>query len=92
VSVTGSADSATYPPAIQVTEYTLLEMDGHRPWIGDLSVGPGGLWLLAPDSLALEDPTGRLQALAGAKVWVIADTTTRPALVQSFGLLRPAPP
>ena len=92
VSVVGAADSTTYPPVIQVTEYVVREIDGRRPLVGELRGGPESLWLLTPDSLALDEPTGRLEAFAGAKVWVVVDTASRPALVQSFGLLRqPAP-
>jgi hypothetical protein len=92
VSVVGTADSTTYPPVIRVTEYVVREIDGRRPWVGELRGGSGGLWLLTPDSLALEEPTGRLETLAGAKVWVVVDTASTPALVQSFGLLRQAAP
>ena len=91
-SGTGTADSSTYPPVIQVSQYDLREIDGRRPLVGELRGSPEGLWLLTPDSLALEEPTGRLEALAGAKVWVVVDTTSRPGLVQSFGLIRPASP
>lgn len=88
VKVTGPTDSSAYPPSIQPTEYLVVEVDGRRPWVGELRGGPGGLWVLSPDSLAVEEPTGRLEALVGAKVWVVADTSSRPALVQSFGVLR----
>jgi hypothetical protein len=88
VQVMGPTDSAGYPPSLQATGYAVLEVDGRRPWVGELRGGAGYLWLLGPDSLALEEPTGRLDALIGAKVWVVADTSSRPALVQSFGVLR----
>jgi len=87
VSVEGQADSTAYQPSIQAIGYQILEIDGHRPWVGQLHGGPGGLWLLTPDSIALDEPTGRLETLAGSKVWVVADTASRPALVQSFGLI-----
>ena len=88
VKVRGQTDSSAYPPSIQATEYSVVEVDGRRPWVGELRGGPGGLWILTPDSLAVEEPTGRLDALVGAKVWVVADTSSQPALVQSFGVLR----
>jgi hypothetical protein len=92
VRVSGRTDSTATPPWIEAIEYEVLEIDGHRPRVGELRQGPQGLWLLTPDSMALEEPTGRLETLAGAKVWVVADTASRPALVQSFGLIREPPP
>jgi|tagenome__1003787_1003787.scaffolds.fasta_scaffold20942800_2 hypothetical protein len=88
VKVTGPRDSTAFPPSIQAIEYLVLGVDGRRPWVGELRAGSGGLWLLTPDSVAVEEPTGRLEALVGGKVWVVADTSSRPALVQSFGVLR----
>jgi len=88
VKVTGRTDSSAYPPSIHATEYSVVEVDGRHPWVGELRGGPGSLWVSTPDSLAVEEPSGRLEALVGAKVWVVADTSSQPALVQSFGVLR----
>jgi hypothetical protein len=71
-----------------VNDYTILEVDGQRPFVGILASSNGRLWLVGQDSLALSDPQGRLEMLAGSKVWVVADTTVSPAPVQAYGVIR----
>ena len=71
-----------------VSDYTILEVDGRRPFVGILATSNGRLWLVDQDSLALSDPQVRLETLAGSKVWVVADTTVSPAPVQAYGVIR----
>ncbi len=75
-----------------VVAYRVLEVDGRRPFVGYLAAGSTGIVLTGQDSLLLADPEGRLAALAGSKVWIRADTSRSPAAVESYGIIRDAPP
>ncbi|HEU4697803.1 MAG TPA: hypothetical protein VFS40_01345 [Gemmatimonadales bacterium] len=101
VRVHGPTDRTGPGDGIAVTGYEVLGVDGRRPEVGVLAVEAGSVRLLPADSagaataaggagLVLADPQGTLARLAGAKVWVLVDTSTTPARVQSYGVLRDA--
>lgn len=95
VRVQGPSDRTGPGDGIAVTGYEVLGIDGRRPEVGVIVVAAGAVRLAPADAtggagLALADPQGTLARLAGAKVWVLADTTATPARVQSYGVLREA--
>jgi hypothetical protein len=91
VEVRGTPARSGAGDGISVSDYAVVELDGRRPRVGVLATSGELLWLAGQDSLALVDVDGKLGALAGAKVWVVADTTTSPAGVLAYGVLREAP-
>lgn len=88
VEVQGAPDTQGPGKGIAVSTYTILAIDGRRPLVGVLALANGALWLVGRDTLSLADPDGRLTRLVGAKMWVLPDTSTSPAAVQSYGVLR----
>jgi hypothetical protein len=91
VEVRGEAAKAGPNKRVMVSDYTVLEIDGRRPWVGVITTSGNSLWLSGQDTVPLADSQGRLAPLAGGKVWVIADTTASPATVQAYGVIREAP-
>jgi hypothetical protein len=90
VEVRGVPAPASAGPGegLTVQDYSVLEIDGRRPHVGVLTTAGGAVRLGDANGLLLADPDGRLAALSGAKVWVVADSTVAPARVLSYGVLR----
>lgn len=75
---------------IEVHRYEIVEIDGRRPFVGDLGSADGAAWLLLPDEA---DPV-RLVGLpadavaSGSRIWVIGERRPDAIAVASYGVLR----
>ena len=87
VWITGMAETSPYGPAIRVSEYRILSVDGEVPVVGVLGEDADGFFLTRDDgSVRRIDVSDRLAEARGAKVWVVlgADRVT----VTRYGILR----
>ncbi len=87
VWVSGSPASSEYGPALRVSEYRILSVDGDVPVVGILGEDEAGFFLTRDDGSTVRvDVTDRLAGQLGAKVWVVlgADRVT----VSRYGILR----
>lgn len=89
VRVTGRLSTGEYPgPTLDVTDYTVLSVDGERPEVGVLRSDDEGLYLERGGErpLRLRAVTSGLRERVGAKVWVV---TAEDGAVRRYGILRP---
>jgi len=87
VWVSGSPASSEYGPALRVSEYRILSVDGDVPVVGILGEDEAGFFLTRDDGSTVRvDVTDQLAGQLGAKVWVVlgADRVT----VSRYGILR----
>jgi len=85
--VSGAPETSPYGPAIRVTEYRILSVDGEIPVVGVLGEDAEGFYLSKDDGSVVRIDVGdRLAAARGAKVWVVLgpDRVT----VTRYGILR----
>jgi hypothetical protein len=85
--VTGTPTSSDYGPALQVSEYRILSMDGEVPVVGVLAEDEAGFFIQKDDGSTVRlDVSDRLAGELGAKIWVVlgADRVT----VSRYGILR----
>jgi len=87
VWVTGTPTSSDYGPALQVSEYRILSVDGEVPVVGVLAEDEAGFFIQKEDRSTVRlDVSDRLAGELGAKIWVVlgADRVT----VSRYGILR----
>ena len=87
VWVTGTPTSSDYGPALQVSEYRILSVDGEVPVVGVLAEDEAGFFIQKDDGSTMRlDISDRLAGALGAKIWVVlgADRVT----VSRYGILR----
>jgi len=87
VWVSGSRTDSDFGPALLVSEYRILSVDGDVPVVGVLGEDDGGFFLTKDDGSTVRiDVSDRLAGQLGAKVWVVlgADRVT----VSRYGILR----
>ena len=85
--VTGTPTSSDYGPALQVSEYRILSVDGEVPVVGVLAEDEAGFFIRKDDGSTVRvDVSDRLAGALGAKIWVVlgADRVT----VSRYGILR----
>ena len=73
---------------LNVHSYEVLSIDGERPRVGTLLMRDGMLWLASSDTMRLAAAPEELRAQAGAKVWIIGQSTGEELQVQSYGVIR----
>ena len=76
--------------AFEVRGYTVVEVNGERPWVGVVLSYAGGFRLDGPDPVGLTGESARLQELVGSKIWVTGPRSGDGVQVVSFGVIRPA--
>lgn len=87
VWVSGTPVSSDYGPAVQVSEYRILSVDGDVPLVGILAEDASGFFITKDDGSTVRlDVNERLAGQLGAKIWVVlgADQVT----VSRYGILR----
>ena len=87
VWVSGTLVSSEYGPALRVSEYRILSVDGDVPVVGILAEDASGFFIRKDDGSAVRlDVNDRLAGQLGAKIWVVlgADRVT----VSRYGILR----
>jgi hypothetical protein len=87
VWASGTPASSEYGPALQVSEYRILSVDGEIPVVGVLSEDEAGFFIRKDDGSTVRvDVSDRLAGALGAKIWVVlgADRVT----VSRYGILR----
>lgn len=87
VWVSGTPADSEYGPALRVTAYRILSVDGEVPVVGVLGEDEGGFFLTRDDGSRVPvDVNDRLAGQLGAKIWVVlaADRVT----VSRYGILR----
>jgi hypothetical protein len=87
VWVSGTPTTSAYGPALRVSEYRILSVDGEVPVVGVLAEDDAGFFVQRDDgSVVRVDVSDRLAGQLGAKVWVVlgADRVT----VSRYGILR----
>ncbi|MCK5483234.1 MAG: hypothetical protein KAJ13_06005 [Gemmatimonadetes bacterium] len=87
VWVSGTPVSSEYGPALRVSEYRILSVDGDVPVVGILAEDASGFFIRKDDGSAVRlDVNDRLAGQLGAKIWVVlgADRVT----VSRYGILR----
>lgn len=87
VWVSGTPASSEYGPALQVSEYEILSVDGEVPVVGVLAEDASGFFIRKGDGSEVRvDVTEQLAGQLGAKIWVVlgADRVT----VSRYGILR----
>jgi hypothetical protein len=87
VWVAGSSATTEYGPALRVSEYRILSVDGDVPVVGVLAEDDSGFFLRKDDGSTVRlDVSDRLAGQLGAKIWVVlgADRVT----VSRYGILR----
>lgn len=87
VRASGTPATSEYGPAVQVSAYRILSVDGEVPVVGVLVEDEAGFFLRQDDgSVVRVDVSDRLAGQLGAKVWVVlgADRVT----VTRYGILR----
>jgi hypothetical protein len=87
VWVSGTPASSDYGPAVRVSEYRILSVDGDVPLVGILAEDAAGFFITKDDGSTVRvDVNERLAGQLGAKIWVVlgADRVT----VSRYGILR----
>lgn len=87
VWVSGTPESSEYGPALRVTEYRILSVDGDVPVVGILREDGTGFFIEKDDGSTVRvDVSDRLAGELGAKIWAVlgADRVT----VSRYGILR----
>ena len=87
VWVAGTPASSDYGPAVKVSEYRILSVDGEVPVVGILAEDDSGFYIRKDDDSEVRvDVTEQLAGQLGAKIWVVlgADRVT----VSRYGILR----
>ncbi|MBT8477805.1 MAG: hypothetical protein KJO06_02735 [Gemmatimonadetes bacterium] len=87
VWVSGVPTSSDFGPALRVSEYRILSVDGEVPVVGILAEDDVGFFIRKDDGSTVRlDVNDRLAGQLGAKIWVIlgADRVT----VSRYGILR----
>jgi len=87
VWVSGTPVSSDYGPAVRVSEYRILSVDGDVPLVGILAEDAAGFFITKDDGSTVRlDVSERLAGQLGAKIWVVlgADRVT----VSRYGILR----
>jgi hypothetical protein len=87
VWVSGTPTTSEYGPALWVSEYRILSVDGEVPVVGVLGEDEAGFFVRKDDASVIRvDVSDRLAGQLGAKVWVVlgADRVT----VSRYGILR----
>lgn len=87
VWVSGSPADSEYGPALVVSEYRILSVDGEVPVVGVLAEDDAGFFIQKDDGSTVRvDVNDRLAGELGAKIWVVlgADRVT----VSRYGILR----
>lgn len=87
VWVSGTPVSSDYGPAVRVSEYRILSVDGDVPLVGILAEDASGFFITKDDGSTVRlDVNERLAGQLGAKIWVVlgADRVT----VSRYGILR----
>lgn len=74
--------------AIDVTRYRIVAINGVRPLVGVLRVGPNGVQLVGDSTMTIQSPSAGLLSLQGAKLWVIGRTQSGRLVVESYGVIR----
>ena len=84
LSVTGTLSPAD---RLLVSEYTILDISGHKPTVGVLEVEGSQASLVDAGGarLRLRDAPAELLAHDGAKVWVVLNTN---GVVTGYGIIR----
>ena len=85
--VSGTPVSSDYGPAVRVSEYRILSVDGDVPLVGILAEDASGFFITKDDGSTVRlDVNERLAGQLGAKIWVVlgADRVT----VSRYGILR----
>ena len=83
----GTPASSEYGPALRVSEYRILSVDGEVPVVGVLAEDEAGFFIHKDDGSTVRlDVSDRLAGELGAKIWVVlgADRVT----VSRYGILR----
>lgn len=87
VWVSGTPANSDYGPAIRVSEYRIVSVDGDVPLVGVLAEDASGFFITKDDGSTVRlDVNERLAGQLGAKIWVVlgADRVT----VSRYGILR----
>lgn len=90
VRVEGERRSGRLPSeSIDVSSYTVLEVNGERPEVGTITLRDGAPWLATADGATrLIGASDRLAGLNAAKVWVTGRRTDEGIEVGSYGVIR----
>ncbi len=75
--VGGSRSAGLLGGSLNVKSYEILAIDDERPHVGILVARDGALWLASSDTVQLAAAPNDLQSEAGAKVWIIGQSTGR---------------
>jgi hypothetical protein len=87
VWISGVPASSDYGPALRVSEYRILSVDGEVPVVGVLAEDDVGFFIRKDDGSTVRvDVNDRLAGQLGAKIWAVlgADRVT----VSRYGILR----
>ncbi len=85
VSVWGRLASAR---DFQVMSYEIRAIDGQQPLVGTVAYRDGDYWLDAEESVRLVNASEGLQALVGAKVWILGRPMEGGVHPQTYGVIR----
>ena len=87
VWVTGPREESAYGPAIRVTEYRIVAVDGEIPIVADLEEDESGFYVTREDGSSVRvDVSEQLAGARGAKVWVVLGPDG--VSVTRYGILR----
>ncbi len=87
VRATGRLTAAPMADRLAVSDYSILEIAGHTPYVGTLEVGATGAAVRTADGVGrpMTGAPAELLKHAGAKVWVILDSN---GAVKGYGIIR----
>jgi len=87
----GAVQATTPWRTIVPTAYEVAAIDGQKPYVGVLRVEQNAMWLDTSPPIRLEEAPDALRAQNGAKVYVLGSLSGGVLVLQSFGVIRPAP-
>lgn len=87
----GVVQTTTPWRTIVPSAYEVMAIDGQKPHVGVLRVEPDAVWLETNPPVRLEGTPEGLRAQNGAKIYVLGSLSEGVLVLQSFGVIRPAP-